>query len=76
MEGDRIILDIKYALLVVTVKAVRFEGIVGKREMLEELGAYFKAKPSRLLCSITLRKRLVLTLFFLCEGLLISFLLY
>ncbi len=47
-------LDIKYALLVVTVKVVRFEATVGRREALEERGAYIETRPSILLCSMTL----------------------
>jgi len=41
-------LDIKYALLVVTVEAVRFEATVGRREELEERGAYIETRSSML----------------------------
>jgi hypothetical protein len=34
--------DIKYAQLVVSVEAVRFEATIGRRRALEEFAAYFK----------------------------------
>ena len=68
-------LDIKHALLVVSVKQLRLEATVGRQEDLEERNAYCKLRASTLLCSMKLSNKFSLTVLY-PEGRSIAVLLY